>query len=57
MRDKPVACDEDLTPLDESLSDLGDAVKSLSDTELRDLLVALLSEWRDRCGMEQGFTN
>ncbi|MGB5949984.1 MAG: hypothetical protein WBG82_11740 [Parvibaculum sp.] len=57
MRDKPVACDEHLTPLDESLSDLGDAVRSLSDNELRDLLVALLSEWRDRCGMEQGFTN
>ncbi|MCE9650323.1 MAG: hypothetical protein K8R18_11940 [Parvibaculum sp.] len=48
MDDNRFATDELLTPLDDMLSDLAGAVRSLSDNELRGLLVALLSEWRDR---------
>lgn len=48
MDDNRFATDELVTPLDDMLSDLAGAVRSLSDSELRGLLVALLSEWRDR---------
>ena len=48
MDDKRIMSDERITPLDDVLSDLGGAVRSLSDNELRDLLIALLSEWRER---------
>lgn len=48
MDDKRIGIEELTTPLDDMLSDLTGAVRSLSDSELRGLLVALLSEWRDR---------
>jgi len=48
MEDNRFATDEFMTPLDDVLSDLAGAIRSLSDSELRSLLVALLSEWRDR---------
>jgi hypothetical protein len=48
MDDNRFATEEMMTPLDDMLSDLAGAVRSLSDSELRGLLVALLSEWRDR---------
>lgn len=48
MEDNRFATDELMTPLDDVLSDLAGAIRSLSDSELRSLLVALLSEWRDR---------
>jgi hypothetical protein len=48
MDDNHFAAEELMTPLDDMLSDLAGAVRSLSDSELRGLLVALLSEWRDR---------
>ncbi|MGB3810952.1 MAG: hypothetical protein WA943_12735 [Parvibaculum sp.] len=48
MDDKRIVTEEFATPLDDMLSDLAGAVRSLSDSELRGLLVALLSEWRDR---------
>lgn len=57
MDEKRVMSDDRLAPLDDVLSDLGGAIRSLSDNELRDLLVALLSEWRERRGAEHGFTN
>ncbi|MDR3498770.1 hypothetical protein DBT53_000700 [Aerococcus mictus] len=50
MDDKYLSSDEAMTPLDDVLTDLTVAVRSLNDTELRELLVALLSEWRDRRG-------
>ena len=37
-----------LNPVDDRASDLTEAVESLSDDELRKLLIALLSEWRKR---------
>ncbi len=48
MDDNSFATGEFMNPLDDMLSDLGGAIRSLSDSELRSLLVALLSEWRDR---------
>lgn len=48
MNDNRFVADEIANPLDDMLSDLGGAIRSLSDSELRSLLVALLSEWRDR---------
>jgi hypothetical protein len=50
MDSEHLSSDEVMTPLDDRLSDLTVAVRSLNDTELRELLVALLSEWRDRRG-------
>ena len=38
--------DSGQNPMDDRTTDLAGAVESLSDNELRDLLVALLSEWR-----------
>lgn len=38
-----------LHPMDDGLADLSSAVSSLSDQELRELLDALLREWRARC--------
>ncbi len=57
MDEKRVLNGDRLAPLDDVLSDLGGAVRSLSDNELRDLLVALLSEWRDRRGADRSFAN
>ncbi len=57
MDDKRIMSDDRLAPLDDVLSDLGGAVRSLSDDELRDLLVALLSEWRERREASPNFTN
>jgi hypothetical protein len=48
MDDNRISTEDLTTPLDDVLSDLAGAVRSLSDSELRGLLVALLSEWRDR---------
>ncbi len=44
-------------PVNEHTADLAGAVESLSDNELRDLLVALLSEWRKRCDLNEPFRN
>lgn len=44
-------------PMDDRSTDLAGAVESLSDDELRDLLVALLSEWRKRCDVGETFPN
>lgn len=44
-------------PMDDRSMDLAGAVESLSDQELRDLLVALLSEWRKRCDVREAFPN
>jgi len=57
MDDKRIMSDDRLAPLDDVLSDLGGAVRCLSDDELRDLLVALLSEWRERREASPTFTN
>lgn len=38
-----------MSAVDDCTADLSEAVESLSDHELRHLLVALLSEWRKRC--------
>lgn len=57
MDEKRAMNGDRLAPLDDVLSDLGGAVRSLSDNELRDLLVALLSEWRDRRGADRSFAN
>lgn len=38
-----------MSAVDDRTADLSEAVESLSDHELRHLLVALLSEWRKRC--------
>lgn len=38
-----------LHPIDDGKADLVSAVRSLSDRELRELLDALLREWRGRC--------
>ena len=48
---------EKQNPTDDRTTDLDSAVESLSDGELRDLLVALLSEWRKRCDVKQAFRN
>ncbi len=40
-------------PIDDSTANLAQAVESLSDDELRDLLLALLSEWRKRCSVSE----
>ncbi|MEQ8268692.1 MAG: hypothetical protein RH982_15980 [Parvibaculum sp.] len=45
------------SPMDDRSTDLAGAVESLSDDELRDLLVALLSEWRKRCDVGETFPN
>ncbi|MDO9125823.1 hypothetical protein [Parvibaculum sp.] len=45
------------SPIDDRTTDLAGAVESLSDDELRDLLVALLSEWRKRCDVGEAFPN
>ncbi|WP_168713156.1 hypothetical protein [Parvibaculum lavamentivorans] len=45
------------SPIDDRTTDLAGAVESLSDQELRDLLVALLSEWRKRCDVNEAFPN
>jgi hypothetical protein len=57
MDNKHLSNDEAMTPLDDVLSDLTVAVRSLNDTELRELLVALLSEWRDRRGASLSLPN
>ncbi len=57
MDEKHLSSDEGVTPLDDVLSDLTVAVQSLSDTELRGLLVALLSEWRERRGITASFAH
>ncbi|MDZ4381000.1 MAG: hypothetical protein U0942_06630 [Parvibaculum sp.] len=49
--------DTSQNPIDDRTTDLAGAVESLSDEELRDLLVALLSEWRKRCDVNEGFHN
>ncbi|MBO6668214.1 hypothetical protein [Parvibaculum sp.] len=49
--------DSNSNPIDDRTTDLAGAVESLSDDELRDLLVALLSEWRKRCGVDEGLHN
>jgi hypothetical protein len=49
--------DTSQNPIDDRTTDLAGAVESLSDDELRDLLVALLSEWRKRCDVNEGFHN
>lgn len=49
--------DEAQSPVDDRKTDLATAVESLSDDELRNLLVALLSEWRKRCDMKEAFPN
>ena len=49
--------DSNSNPIDDRTTDLAGAVESLSDDELRDLLVALLSEWRKRCGVDEGHHN
>ncbi|MBX3445791.1 MAG: hypothetical protein KF765_03470 [Parvibaculaceae bacterium] len=38
-----------MSAVDDRTANLSEAVESLSDDELRHLLVALLSEWRKRC--------
>ncbi|MBX3495169.1 MAG: hypothetical protein KF769_02910 [Parvibaculum sp.] len=48
---------EKQNPTDDRTTDLDSAVESLSDGELRDLLVALLSEWRKRCDVKQASRN
>lgn len=49
--------DSSQSPIDDRTTDLAGAVESLSDDELRDLLVALLSEWRKRCDVSEAFPN
>lgn len=49
--------ESDLNPVDDRTADLADAVESLSDGELRELLVALLSEWRKRCDAKEPLRN
>ena len=49
--------DSNSNPIDDRTTDLAGAVESLSDDELRDLLVALFSEWRKRCGVDEGLHN
>lgn len=49
--------DSGQNPMDDRATDLAGAVESLSDDELRDLLVALLSEWRKRCDLKEPFRN
>ena len=49
--------DSNSNPIDDRTTDLAGAVESLSDDELRDLLVALLSELRKRCGVDEGLHN
>ena len=41
--------EQPLYAIDDSRADLASAVSSLSDQELRELLDALLREWRGRC--------
>ena len=41
--------DPPIHPIDDGRADLASAVSSLSDKELRELLDALLREWRGRC--------
>jgi len=45
--------ESDVNPVDDRTAGLTEAVESLSDSELRDLLVALLSEWRKRCDVKE----
>lgn len=40
-------------PIDDSTANLSQAVESLSDDELRELLLALLCEWRQRCSVSE----
>lgn len=47
--------DDSQNPIDDRMTDLGGAVESLSDDELRDLLIAFLSEWRKRCDAKRAF--
>ena len=49
--------DSNSNPINDRTTDLAGAVESLSEDELRDLLVALLSEWRKRCGVDEGLHN
>ncbi|MEX1155306.1 hypothetical protein [Parvibaculum sp.] len=49
--------DDSQSPIDDRMTDLAGAVESLSDDELRDLLVALLSEWRKRCDLKRALPN
>lgn len=57
MDEKRTVNGDRLAPLDDVLSDLGGAVRSLNDNELRELLLALLSEWRDRRSPDRGLAN
>jgi len=49
--------EDNQNPIDDRMTDLGGAVESLSDDELRDLLIAFLSEWRKRCDAKRALPN
>ena len=49
--------ESDVNPVDDRTAGLAEVVESLSDSELRELLVALLSEWRKRCDMKEPLRN